>query len=97
MDIQSKIEQRRRQLLVHSYIYYELDDNVIDDDAYNRWSKELVELQLKYPKESSRASYYQEFKNFTGDTGFDLDYRKPNIINTAEFLIKCRNEDLKNG
>ena len=47
--IVSLIERRRRQLLVHSYIYYELNDSIISDDTWSKWAVELEELQRKYP------------------------------------------------
>ena len=51
MTIKEKIRQRRRQMLVHSYIYYELDDNIVSDAQWAKWAKELEQLQKNYPKE----------------------------------------------
>ena len=45
-----KIRQRRRQMLVHSYIYYELDDSIISDAQWSKWAVELAELQKKWSK-----------------------------------------------
>ena len=74
-------------MLVHSYIYYRLGDNIIADHTFDMWAKELVELQERYPEESRQAKYYHEFKDFDGSSGFDLDYDKPNIQVTAHRLL----------
>ena len=47
--ISAKIKQRRLQMLVHSYIYYELNDNIISDETWARWDQEMVEMQDEYP------------------------------------------------
>lgn len=39
-EIAELIHRRREQMLVHSYIYYQLNDNIIDD---NTWSKRVFE------------------------------------------------------
>ena len=92
-DVQTvteKIKQRRYQMLVHSYLYYQLGDTVIDDYTFDRWAKELVQLQERYPNESKEADYYEEFKDFDGSSGFDLPYNMPNIQITSRLLLKNR-------
>ena len=39
------IQQRRLQLLVHSRIYYVLNNNIISDKQFDEFAKELVQLQ----------------------------------------------------
>ena len=34
-------------MLVHSYLYYKLDNPIIDDDTWQKWANELAELQRK--------------------------------------------------
>ena len=71
--VMAKIKQRRLQILVHSCIYYEYDTTVVPDSSYDQWSRELVELQKKYPRETKAVKeYYEAFKDFDGSTGFDL-------------------------
>ncbi|MFX3623092.1 MAG: hypothetical protein ACE3JP_03345 [Ectobacillus sp.] len=48
-EVASPIKRRRRQLIVHSYGYYRLNETIISDHTFDQWSKELVELQEKYP------------------------------------------------
>ena len=44
-----KIKRRRLQVLVHSCMYYELDQSIVDDQVFDGWCKELVELQKDKP------------------------------------------------
>lgn len=85
--ITEKIQQRRYQMLVHSYLYYQLNTGIVTDQDFDGWARELVELQENYPEESRKARYYEEFKDFDGSSGFDLPYNMPNIKVTAERLL----------
>ena len=73
-DICKKICIRRLQILVHSYIYYELNESAVPDAVWGEWAQELVSLQRDYPDESKGTPLYQVFKDFDGSTGFDLPY-----------------------
>ena len=86
--ITEKIQQRRYQMLVHSYLYYELGENIISDYDFDYWAKELVDLQEQYPEESKQARYYEEFKNFDGSSGFDLPYLYENIQKRGNQLLE---------
>ncbi len=86
-QIAAKIKQRRLQLLVHSYIYYRLNDNIVSDYDWGRWAKELVELQNKYPEISKQVIHHDIFIDFDGSTGFNL-YCDSHIINKAHQLLE---------
>lgn len=90
---QERIEQRRRQLLIHGCIYYRLNTNIIDDHVYDRWSNELVELQAKYPKASEQASYHEYFEDFDGSSGFDLPTHLPEIVGRARWLLEQKQRE----
>lgn len=92
--IQEKIKQRRRQMLVHSYIYYGLNENIIDDSTWSRWAKELQELQEKYPKESAEVEYYEDFKDWDGSSGAFLKFGE-NIKTVAKILLDNRSKSAK--
>lgn len=49
-DIFCCIRRMRRQILVHSIIYYRFSDNLIDDFKYDKIARELVKLQAENPK-----------------------------------------------
>ena len=66
------INRRRRQILVHSYLYYKLDTNIIADHVFDSWCRELVQLHIKYPRESKQAVFPIAFQNWQGFSGYDL-------------------------
>ncbi|MDF9638844.1 DNA ligase LigA-related protein [Bacillus cereus] len=87
MDYVELISRRRRQILVHSFLYYQMNENIISDHAYDAWSKELAELQIKYPQEASKAIYAKEFEGFDGSSGFDLPYHYPEVRIMGERIL----------
>ena len=84
-----KIKRRRLQILVHSCMYYELDDNIVDDAVFDGWCKELVELQKEHPGVYSDR-FDQWFDGFTGETGYNLPLRDPLVYGTARNLLDMR-------
>ena len=80
-------------MLVHSYIYYKLDENIISDHAFNYWGHELANLQKKHPEIASRVCYAEAFKDWTGDTGAFLPLDDPWVINKAYQLLGRGVED----
>lgn len=81
--VAAKIRQRRRQILVHSYLYYDLDESIVSDDTWSRWAKELAALQVRFPNVAKKVEFNETFREFDGSTGFDLNYRDESIINAA--------------
>ena len=67
--IEEKIRQRRLQMLVHSYIYYELNENIVDDNIRAKWGKELMELQQTYPAEAAKVEYEDQLKCWNASSG----------------------------
>ena len=92
-EVRSLILRRRLQILVHSCIYYELNDNIIPDSTWSAWAEELVKLQKQYPKIAERVDYAKEFKDFDGSTGFNLPTRNPEVMSKARYLLKLHKED----
>ena len=90
----SLINRRERQLLVHSYIYYELDDNIISDETWSKWAFELVELREKHSDIFMLSEYASYFLTFDGSTGYDLmsGYTRPEIVNKALYLLRIENK-----
>lgn len=84
--VSEKIKQRRTQMMVHSYLYYTMDANVIDDDTWQRWADELVELQKR---KATIGFYDEEFADWTGATGMHLPKDKW-IENRAKRLLYGR-------
>lgn len=84
------IARRRRQILVHSYLYYRLDEPLISDHTFDQWCRDLVDLQTEYPSEAQCAPMNEGFVNFDGSTGFDLPLDAPWISNVAHRLLDLR-------
>lgn len=75
LSTQEYIDFLQRFILVHSYIYYELNNNVISDKLYDEKSKELVKYKTEYPDLWLKSMYYEQFKDdYNGATGFTLFY-----------------------
>ena len=89
-SILAKISQRRRQILVHSYIYYEMDDSIVSDAQWSQWAKELVWLQQEFSDIAKDAPYSKEFDGFDASTGFDFKY-DDRIKTRAEQLVFYKN------
>jgi hypothetical protein len=88
MDIVGQIRQRRMQVLVHSYLYYQLDTSIISDHTFDRWCNELVQLTEQYPEEASQVIYHKEFEGFDGSTGCDLPFSYPHIQSIGNKILK---------
>lgn len=90
-DLKEKIKQRRSQMLIHSCIYYEMDDNLVSDDTWQKWADELVELQ----KQCHDIGFYdREFAGWDGSTGSHLPHRDTWVYGKALQLIR-QNEGKK--
>ena len=89
LKIAEKIQRRRYQMLVHSYIYYEMNENIIPDSQWSAWAVELADLQSKYPDISKKVIYAEDFEGWDGSSGAYLTYAdKPNIVITANRLTR---------
>ena len=71
LDNLSFINMTERALLLHSYLYYELDAIKISDHQFDHLMYRMVEL--KKWDEFKESEFYEEFKVFEGATGMDLD------------------------
>jgi hypothetical protein len=68
--VRELIIRRRRQLAVHSFIYYQLNDSLVSDQQWQTWADELVELQAYF---GTDAGFYDTvFKDWDASTGYHL-------------------------
>lgn len=73
LTTQEYIDFLQRFIILHSYIYYELNDNVISDKDYDARAKELVKYKNEYPDLWKSSEYYKQFgDDYNGSTGFAL-------------------------
>lgn len=91
-SIREQIDFLQRFIIVHSYIYYELNRNVISDKQYDTKAKELVKYKNDYPELWEKSEYYKQFGNaYNGATGFtlyhDLTEHQKEIIRSIAYMI----------
>lgn len=85
-EIEALLRKRRRQCLVHRYLYYVLNESLVTDQQYDMWERELRELVTKHP-EASKRDPLEPFcpANTVGSSNLD-DY--PRVIDQlAESLL----------
>lgn len=78
-------------MLVHSYIYYELDDNIVSDHQWQAWAEELAVLQKAHPKLCKMKYYDKEFADWDGTTGNHLP-RHIIIEQKAKYILRIAKE-----
>lgn len=85
LTTQEYIDFLQRYIIVHSYIYYECNNNIISDKKYDEKVKELMRLKNEHPDLWESSMYYRQFgDDYNGATGFtlyhDLDDHQKEII-----------------
>jgi NAD-dependent DNA ligase len=86
------IQQKIHQYLLHSFLYYQLDESIIADRHYDDICAEL--LQLMETHTGSSLLPYQELvkKSLSGDSsGFSVRKYPAEIISSALHLLYQRN------
>lgn len=86
------IRRRRRQILVHSCLYYRMSTNIIGDEQFDKWCAELRDLHAKYPQYMNCGVYDKEFKKWGGFSGFDLPTYNADVMRKAEQLLRIKKE-----
>ena len=89
------ITRRRRQILVHSIIYYRLNDNLVTDSQWAEWALELENLQKDYPDVAKDCPYAEAFEGFDHSSGYNLPLEDPWGVRKAQQLIAYRDAKLK--
>ena len=95
LNLKEYVDYLQRYIIVHSYIYYEMNNNVISDTEYDKKSKELLDLKNCYPDIWKNSMYYKQFGDeYTGVTGFtlyhDLDDKQKDVIRSIVSMILRR-------
>lgn len=93
-----KIDYAARYIIIHSIIYYELNESVISDKKFDKKAMILVRLMRKYPKATQNSEYYRAIYDFDGSTGFLLYGRlkksqKKYLKQIAGHIIKLYKQD----
>ena len=86
LKIAELIQQRRYQMIVHSCIYYHMNNTLITDRQWDQWARELVDLQNRYPEISRNVVFYEDFKDWDASSGAFLPISEPWVIEKAKYL-----------
>jgi len=92
VDVKSKIRQRRSQMLIHSCLYYEMDESIVSDHEWQEWADELEQLQTNNPEQCKIDFFDFEFRDWTGGTGNHLPLRDPWVSAKAKQILRIHNE-----
>lgn len=84
-----ELNLKQKLFITHTYIYYELDDNIISDYEYDRQALELEEAKAS-SLEWKHTTYYELFKGWTSATGISL-INKNDKGNYEFFMRQARN------
>lgn len=94
-----KIQLLQRSILVDSYVYYELNENLLADSDYDANTRQLLALKKSNPEAWGKSRYRRYFENFESGTGFDLMYKvrkNPNlfqkIVRDGNLALGLKNE-----
>ena len=64
------LEYKQRRLIVHSFIYYELNSNIWEDSQYDELAL-LLEAQ-KDTEQWKQSRFYSIFKDWDSSSGYPL-------------------------
>jgi NAD-dependent DNA ligase len=92
---QEKIELLQRWILVHSYLYYELDLSVVSDHMYDRNSQQLHMFKINYPTDWKNARYTYAMVDFDGSTGFGY-VNQLNTVDTMSIVFDAKQLKIMN-
>ena len=82
------IQQKIRQYLVHSFLYYQLDESIIPDRHYDEICTEILQL-IKTNTGSTLLPYHKLLqRNLSAEaSGFSVQYYPTEIISSAMHLL----------
>lgn len=94
LSMEDKISVLQRFIIVHSWLYYVLDSPVISDKSFDELCKQYMKNKNKV--KLSKTDYGYMFKDFDGNTGFDLPSRvkeeQKKYIEGIVFTLKGGNQ-----
>lgn len=99
-NAEARISYLRRHIIVHSLLYYEMDDPAISDEEYDRAAAELVGLCRENPEEAASADYFYCMHDFDGNTGFDIcgrltDHDRDYLMKVAKVVRGLYRKEVK--
>lgn len=92
----TKVGFLQRYIIIHSIIYYELDENVISDKEFDNAARQLVKMQKQMGHRKLKDTmYYYCMHDFDGSSGFDLygrliPFDKKYLMQIAQNVLRCK-------
>lgn len=96
-----KASMLQRWIAVHSFLYYELNENVVSDRSFDDNCNQLVKLlDSMTEEEKKRTRLWYAFFDFEGSTGFHLSGRltecdREVVERDANFLLFLKKKKRK--
>ena len=90
-----RIGALQRWIIVHSILYYELNNSIVTDKLFDANAHQLVQMQSDFPEDAKESQYWYVFYDFDGTTGFDLYSRlnkhdKAYLRHLAEHVLRLQ-------
>ena len=94
----ARIDLLQKWILVHSFLYYELNESIVSDEMFDNNCLQLYKFKVKYKQSYRKSNYYYAMKNFDGSTGFgyfeklnkENSYSVMRDANYAKMLVEKR-------
>lgn len=94
-DAVSRINQRRKQVLIHSVLYYKVGVSIIPDTKWDEWARELFRLQQENPEILSKCWRNDIFENFDPCSGYYLPLNDEWANRKAKWLLHMERKGKK--
>ncbi|NBW22498.1 MAG: hypothetical protein EBR82_82575 [Caulobacteraceae bacterium] len=96
-DLKERIKRLRSIMLINSCIYYEMNENVITDHAWQAFADELADIQNKHPDHVKINWFDQYFEGWDGTSGYNLPLRDPWVYGKAEQILRYHKKEMQNA
>lgn len=93
-SIKQKANWLERCIIIHSILYYEMHENIIEDFQFDEAGKQLLKFKKQLgEQEFKQTEYYYVFKDFDASTGFYIydrlnKYDKKYLTMLAVFTLR---------
>ena len=88
MNMNELIQQKIRQYLVHSFLYYQLDESIISDRNYDQICKDVAKL-ISDNSDKYTLPFHDLLKSSLTEnaSGFSISKYPPEIVSAALHLL----------
>ena len=85
------IDNLRKWVVLHSFLYYKKNDPVVSDEAWDRKARKLARIQHTHGYDAG-SWQNKAFEDFTGDTGYHLPFTDEIRQKAIELVEKNQSE-----